>query len=483
VSNPLKQVGDFGQSLWYDYIRRGLIESGELQRLIDEDGLRGVTSNPSIFEKSISGSTDYVASVAKVDGLEDLDPGDLYETLAIKDIQDAADILRTVYDSLDRRDGYVSLEVSPKLAHDTEATQAEAERLWKRVDRENLMVKVPGTPQGIPAIRHLIGQGIKVNVTLLFSRATYGEVAQAYIAGLQDLAASGGDLSRVASVASFFVSRIDAAADERLKEIGTPEADALREPLGAPDAYGEDRLFAYVRLDEEPDAQQDLAVEALKEAGQAVVTISLADRLDVGGEIFRWELATAVAGSLIGIDPFDQPDVEASKVATRELTDEYEDTGELPEEDASTRGENIALYGADDVAGHLGQAGRGDYVALLFYGPRTEERRDQLAKLRTHVPDARRVASCVGFGPRFLHSTGQAYKGGPNSGVFLQITQDDAADLDVPGQQYTFGVVKAAQAAGDLTVLRERGRRALRVHLGPDVEAGWSELTKAIEGA
>lgn len=213
------------------------------------------------------------------------------------------------------------------------------------------------------------------------------------------------------------------------------------------------------------------------------MTISLADRLDLGGEIFRWELATAVAGSLIGIDPFDQPDVEASKVATRELTDEYEKTGELPEEDPWTRGENFALYGADDVAGHLGQAGPGDYVALLFYGPRTEERRDQLAKLRTHVRDARRVATCVGFGPRFLHSTGQAYKGGPNSGVFLQITQDDAADLDVPGQQYTFGVVKAAQAAGDLTVLRERGRRALRVHLGPDVEAAWSELTKAIEGA
>lgn len=248
LSNPLVQVTDFGQSLWYDYIRRGLIESGELQRLIDEDGLRGVTSNPSIFEKSISGSTDYVASVAKVEGLAELDPGDLYETLAIKDIRDAADVLRPVYDALDGRDGYVSLEVSPALAHDTQATQAEAERLWKRVDRENLMVKVPGTPEGIPAIRHLIAQGINVNVTLLFSRATYAEVARAYVAGLQDLAARGGDVSRVASVASFFVSRIDAAVDEQLKAIGTPEADALRGTAAianakvAYEAYGE--LFA-----------------------------------------------------------------------------------------------------------------------------------------------------------------------------------------------------------------------------------------------
>ncbi len=923
MSNPLVEVTEFGQSLWYDYIRRGLIESGELQRLVEEDSLRGVTSNPSIFEKSISGSTDYVGSVERVKDLAHLEAGDLYETLAIADIQDAADILRPVYDELDGRDGYVSLEVSPDLAGDTERTQAEAERLWKRVDRPNLMVKVPGTPEGIPAIRHLIGQGININVTLLFSRATYADVARAYIAGLQDLAAAGGDVSRVASVASFFVSRIDAAADERLTKIGTPEAEALRakvaianaklayetygelfgtddwkslsaagaqtqrllwastgtkdpnlrdvlyveeligpdtvntvppatfdafrdhgraresltenvaeahealaslervgvdldeitdalvvdgvqkfsdafgkliaavealrvtalepapgtfsrslpqeidaevdttirdwgdkgcvrrlwdgdaslwtggeeakwlgwlsivqeqrahpdelkslagdvhkagfadavllgmggsslapelfaltfgaqegwprlhgldstdpaqvesveesvdlantlfivssksgttlepnillayflarvreavgdeeaprrfiavtdpgssletkagehgfrhiahgvaaiggrysalshfgmvpaavtgvdvpalldraermagacgaevlagdnpglvlgailgvcakhgrdkltlitspgisdfgawleqlvaestgkegkgivpvdgEPLGSPDAYGDDRLFAYVRLDSEPDAEQDVAVEMLKQAGHAAVTISLADRLDIGGEIFRWEFATAVAGAVIGIDPFDQPDVEASKVATRELTEEYEKTGSLPEESPTERGENLTLYGGSDVAAHLAQAGAGDYVALLFYGPRTEERREQLAALRTQIRDAQHVATCVGFGPRFLHSTGQAYKGGPNSGVFLQITQDDADDLDVPGQKYSFGVVKAAQAAGDLAVLRERGRRALRVHLGPDVEAGWNELVQAIGG-
>jgi len=248
VSNPLVEVTELGQSLWYDYIRRGLIESGELQRLVEEDSLRGVTSNPSIFEKSISGSTDYVASVEKVQGLEHLEAGDLYETLAIKDIQDAADILRPVYDELNGRDGYVSLEVSPDLAGDTERTQAEAERLWKAVERPNLMVKVPGTPEGIPAIRHLIGLGININVTLLFSRATYSEVAKAYIAGLGDFAEAGGDVSRVASVASFFVSRIDTMADERLAKAGTPEAGALRGKVAIANAklayetYGE--LFA-----------------------------------------------------------------------------------------------------------------------------------------------------------------------------------------------------------------------------------------------
>jgi transaldolase/glucose-6-phosphate isomerase len=923
MSNPLVEVTKYGQSLWYDYIRRGLIDSGELQRLVEEDSLRGVTSNPSIFEKSISGSTDYVASVEKVQGLEHLEAGDLYETLAIQDIQDAADILRPVYDELDGRDGYVSLEVSPDLAGDTERTQAEAERLWKAVGRPNLMVKVPGTREGIPAIRHLIGLGININVTLLFSRATHADVAKAYIAGLADFAKGGGDVSRVASVASFFVSRIDTMADERLAKVGTPEAEALRgkvaianaklayesygelfageewrtlseagarpqrllwastgtkdpglsdvlyveeligpdtvntvppdtfdafrdhgnvrasltenlseahetldalervgvsldeitdalvvdgvkkfsdafgkligavealrvtalepapgtfsrslpdeidaevdatvrawgekdcvgrlwegdaslwtggeeakwlgwlsivseqgdragelariatdvreagfadavllgmggsslapelfaltfgaqegwprlhvldstdpaqvkgvedsvdltntlfivssksgttlepnillayfldrvrealgeeeapkrfiavtdpgssleqkagadgfrhiahgiasiggrysalsnfgllpaavtgvdvpglleraekmtgacgaatpaaenpglvlgavlgvcakhgrdkltlitspgigdfgawleqlvaestgkegkgiipvdgEPLGAPAAYGEDRLFAYVRLDAEPDAEQDVAIETLKQAGHAVVTISLGDRLDLGGEIFRWEFATAVAGSLIGIDPFDQPDVEASKIATRKLTSEYEQTGSLPGEEPTARGQNLALYGGEDVAAHLAQAGAGDYVALLLYGPRTPERSEQLGVLRTHIRDAHHVATCAGFGPRFLHSTGQAYKGGPDTGVFLQITQDDASDLGVPGQKYSFGVVKAAQAGGDLAVLRERGRRALRVHLGPDVEAGWDELTAAIEG-
>ncbi len=266
-----------------------------------------------------------------------------------------------------------------------------------------------------------------------------------------------------------------------------------REPLGAPGAYGEDRLFAYLRLDDGADVEQDAAVAALRDAGHPVVTIALDGPYAVGGEVFRWEFATAVAGAVIGIDPFNQPDVEASKVATRKLTEEYEQSGALPAETPFARGEHVALFGQADglpagdadaaIAAHLARAGTGDYVALLFYGPLTEGREARLTTLRTRIRDARLLATCVGFGPRFLHSTGQAYKGGPDSGVFLQVTQDDAHDLQVPNAKYTFGVVKAAQARGDFTVLEERGRRALRVHLGPDVEAGWQELVHAIEGS
>ena len=198
--NPLKELLKYGQSVWLDYIRRNLITSGELKRLIEEDGLRGMTSNPAIFEKAIAGSTDYTEFLNSLKGRSDLDAKARYELLAIRDIQDATDLMRPVYDSANRKDGFVSLEVSPYLANDTEGTIAEARRLWKAVNRANVMIKVPGTPEGLPAIRQLIGEGINVNVTLLFSQQVYEEVAEAYIAGLVQLAAKGGELSRIASV-------------------------------------------------------------------------------------------------------------------------------------------------------------------------------------------------------------------------------------------------------------------------------------------
>src|ERR1700732_1806303 len=217
--NPLKALNGFGQSVWLDYIRRSLISTGELARLIQQDGLRGVTSNPSIFEKAITGSTDYSQALRELEDRSDLDAKGIYEQLAIRDIQDAADVLRSVYDETKRRDGYVSLEVSPYLAAKTQETLEEARRLWKAVGRENLMIKVPGTPEGIPAFQQLIGEGINVNVTLLFSQAVYERVAEAYIAGLEVLAKRGGDLSRVGSVASFFVSRIDVLIDNKLSDL------------------------------------------------------------------------------------------------------------------------------------------------------------------------------------------------------------------------------------------------------------------------
>jgi len=945
ATNPILQLQDFGQSVWLDYIRRSLITSGELKRFMSEDGLRGVTSNPSIFEKAIVGSTDY-QDILNDPQSRSLDPKALYEKIAIRDIQDAADILRPVYETSRRRDGYVSLEVSPLLAHDTQGTVEEAQRLWKTVARENLMVKVPGTAEGIPAISLLISDGINVNVTLLFSQQTYEQAAEAYLVGLEEWVSRGGDAGRIASVASFFVSRIDTAIDslataklktssspaeqamlrsllgkvaianaklaykkygtifscerwqrlaakgaqsqrllwastssknpnyrdviyveeligqdtvntippatfnafrdhgkprasltenveaaagimktlanagismkevtdklvadgvqqfadafalllkatgehsekrakidrqtfrlpkdldaavkdaiedwqkgdkvrrlwrhdatlwtgkdeakwlgwldivddqlshiEHLKNMaqevksagfqhalllgmggsslcpevmrmtfgkiaGYPELHVLdstdpaqiraiekkidlantifivssksgstlepniykqyffervkqklgekkagerfiaitdpgskmqqvaesdgfrhifyglpsiggrysalsnfgmvpaavmgvdvaqflnatqemahacgptvaavdnpgvvlgailgtlgnrghdkvtiiaspgifdlgawleqliaestgkigkglvpvdRESLGAPEVYGKDRVFAYLRLESGADAAQDKAVDALERAGQPVVRIAVEQAYNLGEEFLRWEIATAVAGSILGINPFDQPDVEASKIVTRALTSEYEKSGKLPDEAPLFEGSGFKLFAdaknteaLNESAGkslegylkaHLSRLGAGDYFAVLAYIEMNDAHENSLQGFRHAVRDTKRVATCLGFGPRFLHSTGQAYKGGPNSGVFLQITCDDAADLPVPGQKYTFGVVKAAQARGDFQVLAERGRRALRVHLTGDVEAGLQRLGAAIQQA
>jgi transaldolase/glucose-6-phosphate isomerase len=212
-TNPLKDLLKFGQSVWLDYIRRDLLTGGELKRLIEEDGLRGMTSNPAIFEKAITGSTLYNDVLNSLRSRTDLDAKGRYEILAIRDIQDAADFLKPVYQSSKRRDGYVSLEVSPYLARDTKGTLEEARRLWKTVARENVMIKIPGTPEGIPAFQQAISEGINVNVTLLFAQDVYVKVAEAYIAGLEQFAAGGGDVSKMASVASFFISRIDTLAD------------------------------------------------------------------------------------------------------------------------------------------------------------------------------------------------------------------------------------------------------------------------------
>ncbi|MFQ5913933.1 MAG: bifunctional transaldolase/phosoglucose isomerase [Nitrospinota bacterium] len=947
--NPLVALNRYGQSVWLDYIRRSLIATGELRRLVEEDGLGGVTSNPAIFEKAITGSTDY-AEVLDALQQKAIDPTLVFEQLAIRDIQDAADVLKPVFERTEGRDGYVSFEVSPYKAHDTAGTIEEARRLWGAVGRQNLMMKVPATPEGIPAIEQLIGEGIPVNVTLLFSQETYERVAEAYITGLEKLHARGGDVSRAASVASFFISRIDSAIDaiaearlktganaserallqsilgkvaianakltyqryksifsgerwqalvndgartqrvlwastsaknpnyrdviyveeligpdtvntippatfdafrdhgrprasleedveaahdtmeslervgismrevtgklladgvrlfaeafdkllsavdkrcraavdvkinrqtyalpddlasqvkkaledwrlsgkvrrlwardaslwtgsdegswlgwlgitedllahcqhlrdiaddarnegfshalllgmggsslcpevlkmtfgkfpghpelfvldstdpaqikafeskvdlastlfivssksgatlepnlykqyffERVKGVVGPDkagerfiaitdpgsklekiaesdgfrrvfhgvpsiggrysalsdfgmvpaaimgmetlrfldrADEMavscssclpaednpgvvlgaalgvlakggrdkvtlvsspgirdfgawleqllaestgkegkgiipvdREPLGPPGVYGEDRVFVYVRLQSAPDEVQEQGVAALERAGQPVIRISVADPYDLGQEFFRWEIATAVAGSVLGINPFNQPDVEASKVATRELTAGYEKRGSLPPETPVLNENGIRLFADENNAAsvaaaaggdkslvgylraHLSRLKAGDYFALLAYIGMNEDHEERLQALRRAVRDRLRVATCLGFGPRFLHSTGQAYKGGPNSGVFVQITCDDAEDLHVPGQKYTFGVVKAAQARGDLHVLAERNRRALRVHLGSDVPAGLATLGAAVEQA
>jgi transaldolase/glucose-6-phosphate isomerase len=270
------------------------------------------------------------------------------------------------------------------------------------------------------------------------------------------------------------------------------------EPLSDASHYGDDRLFAYLRLSDAPNPAQDASIAALVKAGQPVVRVEFANTLQLGQAFFLWEFATAVAGSIIGIDAFDQPDVEASKIETKKLTEAYSSSGTLPPETPFLTDGSIKLYSDAKNAAELGRAGNtldavikahlarlgaGDYAALLAYIERTPEHIALLQTLRTKIRDAKRVATVAEFGPRFLHSTGQAYKGGPNSGVFLQITADDAADLQVPGEKYSFSVVKAAQARGDFDVLAERGRRALRVHLAGDLHTGLERLAKAITAA
>ena len=267
-----------------------------------------------------------------------------------------------------------------------------------------------------------------------------------------------------------------------------------REAIGAASVYGHDRVFVYVRFAPEADAAQDRAVDALQAAGQPVIRIDVQDRYDLGGEFFRWEIATAVAGSILGINPFNQPDVEASKIATKELTSAYEAQGSLPAETPFFEGDGLQLYcdpvnaralSAGTSAGailkaHIARLGPGDYFALLAYLEMNAAHEEAFQQIRHAIRDRHQVATCLGFGPRFLHSTGQAYKGGPNTGVFLQITCDPTQDLAVPGQKYTFAVVKAAQARGDFEVLVERQRRALRVHLGRDVAAGLRTLARLL---
>jgi glucose-6-phosphate isomerase len=273
-----------------------------------------------------------------------------------------------------------------------------------------------------------------------------------------------------------------------------------REAIGSPDVYGDDRIFAYVRLKGTADSSQDTKVAALEAAGHPVVHFEISDLYEIFGLFFTWEVATAVAGSIMGINPFNQPDVESAKIETRALTTEYEKTGKLPKRSPILTDGDVELYATDSYAAklkaaapspdlkgylhaHLNQVHIGDYFATLAFLPMFTAHEETIQGFRHKVRDVKKVATCLGFGPRFLHSTGQDYKGGPNTGVFLQITAGHAVDLAIPDQKYGFGIVIDAQAAGDLAVLESRGRRALRVHIGPDVAAGLKKIAAAMDAA
>jgi transaldolase/glucose-6-phosphate isomerase len=938
--NPLLGLETFGQSVWLDFLRRNALSNGEIQALIDQDGVSGLTSNPSIFEKAIAGSHDYDNAIRSM-ALENKSTAEIYEALTIEDIQRAADFFRPIYDKLEGADGFVSLEVSPKLAHNTAGTVAEARHLWTMVNRSNLLVKVPGTKEGLSAIQQLIGEGINVNVTLLFGLPRYREVAEAYLKGLETLAASGRPLNHISSVASFFLSRIDVLIDpmveklrleegpfadimagstgqvaiasakvayqlyqeifgserfkklakqgarsqrllwaststknpeysdvkyvealigretintipletlnayrnygkpvsrlqegaeeayrvleslkqsridldaltqeledegvakfsqafdqlmtalqekkvtslreaadsqtfdlgkytkpvqervatleatnfslrlwrkepglwksdakdqeeirdglgwlhvaekmeENLREIDdfkneilkagfrsvlhmgmggsslTPlvlqrvfshSADALTltvldstdpatilkiektlpiantlfivasksgttaeplafgdyfyqkvklikgeragenfcvitdpgsplvkqaqerayrktflnfsdiggrysalsyfglvpaalmgidvnelllralrmlhasassvpaqenpglllgaslgelakndqrnkvtfllseslspfgmwleqllaestgkegtgllpvagEPLGKPSEYGPDRIFVYICMKDTTDKELEHEVSSLRDAGQPMITITLNDRLDLGEEFFRWEFATATAGSILGINAFNQPNVQESKDNTNRLLAIVREQGKLPDEKPSLIKEPLRLYFDEKAASvaetlkqFLAQAHPGDYLALMAYINEDSTNDKALQEIRVLMQDHLHIPTTLGYGPRFLHSTGQFHKGGPNTGLFLQLTATDNEDVPIPGEPYTFGVFKRAQALGDLEALQKHGRRVGHIHLGADIHQGLSILKIELESA
>jgi glucose-6-phosphate isomerase len=287
---------------------------------------------------------------------------------------------------------------------------------------------------------------------------------------------------------------------ESTGKLGKGVTPVDRETIAGPEVYGADRLFVYIRLKGTKDASQDAKVAALAAAGQPVITIGIDSLYDVFGQFFTWEVATSVCGAVMGIHPFNQPDVESAKIETRALTTAYEETGKLPASSPFLVDAGVELYATEAYAAklqaaapsktlagvikaHIAQIVAGDYFAALAYLPMFPEHEAAIQKFRHKVRDAKKVATCLGFGPRFLHSTGQDYKGGPNSGVFLQITGAHAVDVAIPGQKYSFGVVIDAQAAGDLAVLEARGRRALRLHLIGDVAAGLAAINAAFDEA
>jgi transaldolase/glucose-6-phosphate isomerase len=939
MSNPLTEIMKLGQSIWYDNIRRAMLVSGDLAKKIEEDDLRGVTSNPTIFEKAITGSNDYDEQLRQL-----VQAGksvtEIYEDLVVEDIGKAADILKPVYDKTDGVDGYISLEVNPGLAYKTQETIEEADRLFQRLGRKNVMIKIPAAQEGLPAIEEAIYRGININVTMIFSIENYEQVAEAFIKGLERRAAEGKPVDHIASVASFFVSRVDTAIDTDLeykarhaetpeekarlesllgraavanaklayakykeifhgerfaalkakgaqvqrqlwastgtknpkysdvlyidnligpetvntvppatytairdhgkvaltleegldecrtlvKELGeigidlkavteklqkdglssfvtsfstlaesieskrdailsginerltaslgkyseavagaikeadkgdvmrriwrkdaalwkeddahqkiiknalgwltVPDtmigveddlvqfADRIRnvrefkhvmvcgmggsslcpevlrqtfgkqdgypellvldstdpdafsgiadkidithclfiissksgttteplvfykywydqvgkrkenpgecfiavtdpgtlmeqmatddkfkriflnpadiggrysalsyfgmvpaalmgldvrklldraervvhacasvvpaaenpgarlgailgecakagrdkltistdpkiasfglwveqliaestgkegkgivpvagETIGAPSVYGDDRLFVHVSV-EKIDSETETKLKALEAAGHPVVYRTLTDLYDLGEEFFLWEIATAFAGWRLGINPFDQPNVQESKDATKELLEAFTRDGKLPEQDVLTTDGVLTLYADEQtraelpgtsvgeaIKAHLSRAGAGDYIAMLNYFEETPAHEGVIQAIRAHLRDTTRCATTTGYGPRFLHSTGQLHKGGSASGVFLQLTAPDLKDLPIPGQPYTFSILKQAQALGDFRSLSTRGRRAIRVDLGADVPAGLERL-------
>jgi transaldolase/glucose-6-phosphate isomerase len=360
----------------------------------------------------------------------------------------------------------------------------------------------------VPAAAAGIDLGKFLDLSISMVRACGPDVPPAENPGVQlglalGVAAKHGR-DKITLTASKGIADFGAWAEQLIAESPGKNGKALipleGETLGKPDVYGNDRVFIDLRLKDDTDTSREAALAALEKAGHPVIRIHVTSPYHIGQEFFRFEIATAVAGAVMGINPFDQPDVESAKVKTRELTSAFEKSGSLPSEGAVATDGGIEIYtdaknadalrkaGANSDTGswlkaHFGRIQAGDYAAVLAYLDHNDADITAAHDIRMAIRDRKHIATCVGFGPRFLHSTGQAYKGGPNSGVFLQITADDANDLPVPGHKASFGIIKAAQARGDFDVLTERGRRALRLHIKGDVTKGLATIRAAVQSA
>lgn len=505
MSNLLVETQKLGQSIWYDNISRAMFSSGALKKMIDE-GLRGMTSNPAIFEKSIDGGSAYDEQLRQLATSGDAKV--VFEHLAISDIQHAADLFRPLYHQTQRKDGYVSLEVSPYLAHDMNATIDEARRLHRAVARENVMIKVPATREGISAIGALIADGINVNVTLLFALDAYEAEANAYLDGLERLAQNGGDLSKVASVASFFLSRIDTLIDDKLGErsdlrgkvaiacaklayvhyqrtLKTPRWKELEQKGATPQ-----RLLWASTSTNNPTYRKTLYVDALigpdtvntvppetyeafKAHGTARQTLN--DNVEQARETLTKLVAEGVNLSEVtdellrqGVAKFSEPFDKLLAAVERKRRAAL---GDKLNAQSITLGQHKSEV--DAIAADWTKNGNlrrlrlhaRDYFAINAYLEMSEDNQRELEAIRHLVRDTRHVATTLGFGPRFLHSTGQLHKGGPNEGVFLEIVAEDVDNLPVPGERYGFSELKTAQAVGDYEALVERKRRVVRVDL------------------
>jgi transaldolase len=487
VNPNLRRLAEAGSSPWLDLLRRSLVTRGELARMVAEDSVRGVTANPSIFEKAILGSQDYDADLAEM-AREELSAQEIYERLAVKDVQLACDVLRGAWEAEHHDDGFASLEVAPEIAHDSALSLDAARDFWQRVSRPNLMIKIPGTKEGVDAIEEATYEGININVTLLFGVEPYERVAEAYLRGLERRLAEGKTLD-VRSVASFFVSRVDTLVDKQLEETGRDDLLGKAAIANARLAYRSfERIFSGPRWDALHHAGAHVQRPLWASTGvknprypDTMYVDELVGPHTVSTMPLQTLMAVADHGHVRGPTAQHDPDADLRALADAgidldRVTDQLLIDGLLLFEGAMKR-----LLGGIEERRQAVITGRPPtIVAVMGYLAPTPELDGAIAELRDTIREQTRAAVTYGYGPRFLHSTGQLHKGGPPTGRFLQLVDEPSSDIPIPGSDYTFATLIAAQSAGDMQTLRAHGLPVERVRLDGDPAGAVRELARRI---